>query len=508
MPAKHDSILDNGHWEKNRSNINLTATNEHNEPPLQAPSTAGRPFNHKDWIPESPGSAVRALLRVLTPSILEPSRAPPKSLRSTAYLDGLRGFAALMVYLGHHQAWAHELSSSGVVAEHAYGYSKRFFFICLPGIRIFFSGGHVSVCIFFVISGYVLAAKPLALIQAGDRLKLADNLGSALFRRWLRLYIPVLGTTFLFMTSWHAFGIWTAWPKHQADYRHECWEWYAAVKNYSFVFKGTGEPWLSYNFHAWSIPTEFRGSLVIYTSLLAFSRATRNARLWCQLGLIFYFLYIVDGWFCALFSAGMLLCDLDLLAKADNLPDLFGRLKKFREVIFINLFIVGMYLGGVPHANTDIDLLKVQPGWYYLALLKPQAVWDYKWFYLFFASVLIVGSIRHLKWLRRFFELRFNLYLGRISFALYLVHGPVLWTLGDRLYAAVGWARESHREGIPAWVDYYPMSKAGPFGMELSFVAVHLVLFPVTLWLAEIATKVFDEPSIQFSQWAYRRTLG
>lgn len=41
---------------------------------------------------------------------------------------------------------------------------------------------------------------------------------------------------------------------------------------------------------------------------------------------------------------------------------------------------------------------------------------------LFFASVLWIISIR------QFFENRISLFLGRISFPLYLVHAPVLWT--------------------------------------------------------------------------------
>lgn len=506
MPPRRESILDNGHWEKNKSDLNLAARARAasvatSDAPLDAGSSRHIPGG-------APSSYLKSFVDLIRPEIFKRSKGPPQTLRGTAYLDGLRGFAAFMVYWGHHQSWAHELAPEGIVAEHGLGYNKRFYFVCIPGIRTFFSGGHVSVCIFFVISGYVLSAKPLALIQAGEYLKLHDNLGSALFRRWLRLYIPVIGTTFLFLTSWHLFGLWTAWPKHQSNYYDELYNWYAEIKNYSFVFRGGGDPWLSYNFHAWSIPTEFRGSIVIYTALLALSRCTRNARLWCEVGLIFYFLYIVDGWFCALFVAGMLLCDLDHLARSNNLPDFFTRFRAWKEVFFINLFIVGVYLGGIPHVNTDVDLLKTSPGWHHLALLKPQAVFDYKWFYLFWAATFIVSSINHLTWLKRFFELRFNRYMGRISFAFYLVHGPVLWTLADRLYAAVGWRRDSHALGIPQWVDAFPLSKVGPFGIEFSYLAVHLVVLPVTLWLSEIATTLFDEPSVRFAQWAYQSTLG
>ena len=174
----------------------------------------------------------------------------------------------------------------------------------MPVVRTFFTGGHFAVSVFFIISGYVLSAKPLSLIHSGETVKLGDSLASALFRRWLRLYIPVFVTTLLYFTSWHMFGIWTVSPNHEANFRDELWKFYVEFKNYSFAFRTGGEDWLSYNFPTWSIPVEFRGSIIIYTSLLAFSRCTRNMRLFGMVGMIFYFMYIVDGWFGSLFMAG------------------------------------------------------------------------------------------------------------------------------------------------------------------------------------------------------------
>ena len=114
----------------------------------------------------------------------------------------------------------------------------------------------------------------------------------------------MLVVTFLYLTSWHALGIWTVSPEHKPNYRDEVWNFYVEFKNYSFVFRTGGNDWLTYNFPTWSIPVEFRGSIIIYTALLAFSRCTKNARLLGQVALIFYFMYIVDGWFGALFVAG------------------------------------------------------------------------------------------------------------------------------------------------------------------------------------------------------------
>jgi len=280
------------------------------------------------------------------------------------------------------------------------------------------------------------------------------------------------------------------------------------LKPSNILIDTSGDPWFHYNGHVWSIPVEFKGSIITYTALLAFSRCTKNARLWCQVGLIYYCMYIADGSFFSMFLAGMLLCDLELLAAKNELPRFFSRLESFKELIFFNLFVISIYLGGVPSNSADIQVLRSSSGWYYLSFLKPQAVFNYKWFYLFWASVSMVAAVPHLEWLKSFFELRFNQYLGRISYAFYLVHGPVLWTLGDRLYVAVGWSRVSHRSGLPGWINLFPLSKAGPLGLELSFLLPHLIILPVTLWLAEVVTKTVDKPTVKFTQWLYAKTLA
>jgi hypothetical protein len=64
-------------------------------------------------------------------------------------------------------------------------------------------------------------------------------------------------------------------------------------KNYSFIF--TGDAWNAYNDHAWSIPMEFRGSIMVYTTMLSTARFSTAKRLLCEVALAWYFLYIVDG---------------------------------------------------------------------------------------------------------------------------------------------------------------------------------------------------------------------
>jgi peptidoglycan/LPS O-acetylase OafA/YrhL len=412
-----------------------------------------------------------------------------------------------MVYWHHHQLWAHFKDE---IYENGFGYEGKHYFATFPFVRNFFTGGHFAVSVFFVISGYVLSVKALGQMQKGDTHGVGGTVGSALFRRWFRLYLPVIAVTLLWVSQWHWIKLWTDFGNPEPTYRDEIWNWYIQFKNYSFVFL-TGDIYafpLRYHAHAWSIPIEFKGSIIIYTVSSALARCTRNARLWCEAGLIFYFLYIVDGWYGAMFMAGMLLSDLDLLAVAGQLPRVFTTLRGFKELIFFHLFVISLYLGGVPTFDTSGETLTKSPGWIWLSRLRPQAVFDPKWFYLFWAAVLLVASVPRLPWLKLFFEGRFCQYLARISFALYLVHGPIIWLLGDRLYAATGFSREIHQEKLPQWVDKFPLSKAGPMGLEFAFLAPQLILLPVTLYAAELVTKLFDEPSVKFSNWLYNRTLA
>ncbi|KAL2177644.1 acyltransferase family-domain-containing protein [Thermothelomyces heterothallicus CBS 202.75] len=443
----------------------------------------------------------------------------PRPLRPTAYLDGLRGFAALMVYFHHHQLWAHATPEGDPVFQNAFGSHGEYHLATFFFIRNFFSGGHFAVAIFFVISGYVLSAKPLSLIHAGEHVKLLDNLASAFFRRWFRLYIPVIVTTFVYVTSWHVLGIYNAGQTPKKTLGEELWNWYVEFKNFSFLYKD-GWLYMSANQHLWSISHEMRGSVIIFAACVALARATHKARLLCELALIFYFLYIVDGFSCALFMAGMLQCDLTLLARREGgggyFPRWLRRLERHKTLIYYLLFVVGMYLGGVPSNTQEITELREEMGWHYLSYLKPQAVFDFKWFYLFFAGNIMVACAARLGWLKRFLESAPCQFLGRVSYALYLVHGPVLHTVGDLIYYAVGWSTgadiQVHGPGhgpVKHWESVLLLPKVGPLGLELSFLLPNLlVILPLTLWLATLVTRFVDEPSVRFPAWLYKRVLG
>jgi hypothetical protein len=97
------------------------------------------------------------------------TRRKTRTLHSTSYLDGLRGVAALFVVFAHYQAsyfpylgegW-HQISGQQQDGEEG-GMQQREnnYLVQLPLLRTFYAP-RFMVCIFFVISGYVLSQKSL-----------------------------------------------------------------------------------------------------------------------------------------------------------------------------------------------------------------------------------------------------------------------------------------------------------------------------------------------------------
>lgn len=88
------------------------------------------------------------------------------------------------------------------------------------------------------------------------------------------------------------------------------------------------------------------------------------------------------------------------------------------------------------------------------------------------------------------------------------VHGPILQVVAVRLYHITGQRQETLGGWLAAYDNWLPLPSIGPFGLELSFLAPHIVLIPLTFYVSDIVQKVFDEPSVKAARWAYYRLLA
>lgn len=213
------------------------------------------------------------------------------------WLNGLRGLAAFLVYWHHHQLWAHDRGLASVM-EFAYGFRGQYYFATLTGVRTFFTGGHFAVAVLFTVSGFASSIAPLAACHRGDHARVADVVSSAIARRWFRLYIPLAVTTFAYMCLWYLPG---AGPLVRPEWASHSWfdesaTWCREFASYSFALGDLTDPWFRYNDHLWSAVLELRGSVLVYLTVLVLAKCTSKTRLGVLLGLMVYFVFIVDGW--------------------------------------------------------------------------------------------------------------------------------------------------------------------------------------------------------------------
>lgn len=97
------------------------------------------------------------------PDLQNPQPSSLKSRPSTTFLDGLRGLAALFVFLQHANPCNEDISKRG------FGQDGSWQWTSLPFVRMLFTGGDAAVPVFFVLSGYVLSRGPLCLNRDGQQ---------------------------------------------------------------------------------------------------------------------------------------------------------------------------------------------------------------------------------------------------------------------------------------------------------------------------------------------------
>ncbi|KAK8033501.1 Acyltransferase [Apiospora marii] len=410
---------------------------------------------------------------------------------STAWLDGLRGWAALSVCLAHMSVYTHpriELCYGALIApspESNHPSLRNATPAAVPVLRLFWSGGHFAVMIFFVISGYVLSQRPIALLsqpllapyqqhKPADGGAFVDAVHSAL--------------TLFFATSWHVFGIATPWPEQRASLAAEWWGWARDLLKFCYFFRNR-VLYTLYNIHTWTIPVELRGSYSILVWLFLWGHTASSSspsacdasvltrrRVMATAAMTFYLAVFAAGAWYAAFFAGMLTAEIDTLTSVaaassdaslkdktpimgdsinihhprlpwDGLLDHLRQRPRLRSVLLHTMLAAGLYLGSEPSSDVlkPEELLGTCRGWKTLSRLipapytasdEPESV--HRWFWLFWAAWLLFVSIKEIDWARSLFETRFSQHLGKHSFPLYLSHGPLIALVSERLFYLTG----------------------------------------------------------------------
>lgn len=426
--------------------------------------------------------------------------APPKQ-HAIAALDGLRGWASLLVFNFHFL-----FTYTWKVAV-GWGFNRENYGLWqLPIIHMAVSG-HIMVAIFFVISGYVLSYKPLKMIRSRSWEQTFTTLASGTFRRALRLYIPsIVGITLVMLAVRagvydyshrvinHGYTIQGTNEQHPPVFKtfyKQYWDWYLTLATLMDPFNWS----LYYNYynpHLWTIPVEFRCSLVLFLTILGTSRLRTPMRISLVAGLI-WFCMRYGRWDLVLFLSGNLLAETDLINGTWERPSsptasfatigprwLPHPLRPSKRKFWISIFIAGLYFGSCPNIG-----FKWTPFYMWLWDITPWTYPEQHRFPQTIGAVLIVLSINRSPEIQRLFTHPVSLYLGKISFAFYIVHGPILHSLGYSLMPNV----------------WNVVGKESDFQYFLGFLIGWSICLPLAVWLGDIYWRAVDIPSVKFARW-------
>ncbi|KAB5578291.1 acyltransferase 3 [Coniochaeta sp. 2T2.1] len=451
------------------------------------------------------------MLRSLVPSFVAdavwPEHRTTYKLHLTSYLDGLRGIASIIVFICHYTEDNHPslIPSYGLNPD-----GSPSSWLQLPFIRIIFSG-RPMVHIFFVISGFVLSHKPLKAIHSRDLSGCFTILSSSAFRRPIRLFGPCIVSTFLIMLMIQLGWLYAPLPTLTEQF----WAWKNAV------FHSITWPWAwdfdlrpGYDIHLWTIPIEFAHSMLLFLVILMLSRVRQLVRQGLTVCLAVYFL-CCGKWAAFEFIAGLFLAECHLLQSSSSKlwessdpttiyphpPPLLGSLAW--TTLHSLILLTALFIGGWPNFAADLTpgirffhFLTPEPFFSAMDPLAPQKFW------FALSAAFTVYSVGCLPSIRRLLEGPVAQYCGRVSYAVYIVHGPTLaifqgFVVGHPFMPSqgepegLGYVPARPASGIRAMVGGdSPVQRTVAWAMGLA------VLAPVVVWAADVFWRLVDNPMI------------
>jgi peptidoglycan/LPS O-acetylase OafA/YrhL len=381
------------------------------------------------------------------------------------YLDGLRGVAALVVVFDHLAFMYIPYAINAGGEPHGLG----------PVIHNtplqLLVAGDLAVSIFFILSGIVLSAKFFRTGQEGVVMASA-------IKRYFRLAIPVLGSAVLaygllrlgLMFNVPAGNLTSDWWK--AFWLFEPNFWAAVTEGVWGAFTTTADA-RSYNPVLWTMQLEFAGSFLVFGMLLLFGKLRNRWAIYVVLGLLLWRTYYLA------FLLGVMMCDY-WFARGPGAAEAghgeAGRM--LRRMVWLPLLAVSLLLGSYPVAGTK--------GTIFDNIVAPYIGPNLTVLIHVVAAAGIILAVMSSGLMQRVLMWRPVLFLGRISFPLYLLHFMILGS----------------------YTSYLFVTLSAKMSMKTAMLITLVPTFAVLISAAYLFARYVDEPAIRLSGRVFARWFG
>jgi len=333
------------------------------------------------------------------------------ALKKISYLEGLRGIACFIVVLSHFAVSFFPALYYGLAPEAHY--PKIEIFVANSPLNIFYSG-NLAVCIFFILSGYVLSYKFFVFEDKAIAL-------SGMLKRYIRLLIPVLSAMLIlyaFVVSKllfnEAVSSYTKSELLQVVFTAGLPTFKDIIKQsfiHAFFTGGT-----VYDHVLWTMRYELYGSYLVFTFLLLLGLNKYRFIAYGLLAVIFW-----DSYYVA-FIIGMFLSDI-------TSKEVYRRKLRLNFFMKILLFIAGIIAASYPMG------VKSPVGLYSLITFSTQPL-SAQIYHILAATIILFFVLTNSK-TQSILESKIPNFLGKISFSLYLLHWMVVFSVSSFLVLAL-----------------------------------------------------------------------
>lgn len=235
----------------------------------------------------------------------------------------------------------------------------------------------------------------------------------------------------------------------------------------------------------------------MYLFLLFLGTARLQTRMrFIVVGFVSFITYRHSRWDLLLFLGGMVLAELDHIRGAhvaapalpiDEKRPSSPSFRRVKSLFWNGVCLLGLYLLCFPD-----DYGWETPGWVYLTSQVPE--WwgeeHFRYWQSAGAVVFILGVNYSPGW-QRFFNTGVVQYFGKISYAFYLMHGPIMHCFG---YHWEKWA--------------YGITGVEGYWFNAGFVLGACFAIPTVIWCADIFWRAVDIPVVKFGRWYENKCVG